>query len=295
MKKRLEEAGFEVYDLLVPPGENSKSVELANELWEAVARYGFTRDDFIVACGGGVVGDLAGFVASTYMRGIDFIRFPRRYSPWWIPPSAERRASTCRPARTSSAPSTSPSSYAPTSAASRPCSTRTGQTALPRSPSSFVAPRRSFFEWLRDNADGLVSHDTELLEEIVYMTAEFKASVVVPTAPNPPVCASASTTVTRSRMPSRTLPVTVPSRMAAPLPRHAFRGAPVCRGAGLRRVSRQGDGCAARSSGTTGLPWVAPAERLFNLMKGRQEVPGWPDTLRLARGHREMETRERSR
>ena len=76
VKKRLEEAGFEVYDLLVPPGENSKSVELANELWEAVARYGFTRDDFIVACGGGVVGDLAGFVASTYMRGIDFIQVP---------------------------------------------------------------------------------------------------------------------------------------------------------------------------------------------------------------------------
>ena len=242
-----------------------------------------------------MVGDLAGFVASTYMRGIDFIRFPRRYSPWWIPPSAERRASTCRPARTSSAPSTSPSSYAPTSAASRPCSTRTGQTALPRSPNSFVAPRRSFFEWLRDNADGLVSHDTELLEEIVYMTAEFKASVVVPTAPNPPVCASASTTVHARACHRERCRLRYHRAWPRRCRGHAFRGAPCLSRCWVATCQSSRRRMCCSIVWDYRAPWVAPAERLFNLMKGRQEVPGWPDTLRLARGHREMETRERSR
>ena len=250
VKKRLEEAGFEVYDLLVPPGENSKSVELANELWEAVARYGFTRDDFIVACGGGVVGDLAGFVASTYMRGIDFIQVPTTLLAMVDSSIGGKTGVNLQAGKNLVGTFHQPIFV---------CSDiRCLKTLLDEdwangfaeiAKSSFVAPRRSFFEWLRDNADGLVSHDTELLEEIVYMTAEFKA----------------------------------------------FRGAPVCRGAGLRRVSRQGDGCAARSSGTTGAPLGRTGRTSLQPHEGRQEVPGWPDTLRLARGHREMETRERSR
>ena len=133
VKKRLEEAGFEVYDLLIAPGETSKSIELANELWEAIARYGFTRDDFIVACGGGVVGDLAGFVASTYMRGIDFIQVPTTLLAM-VDSSIGGKTGVkpFRLARTSSAPFISPSSCAPTSAVSRPSSRKTGQMALPR-------------------------------------------------------------------------------------------------------------------------------------------------------------------
>ena len=61
VKRRLEEAGYEVYDLLIPPGEESKDIELATEIWTMLAQYGFCRNDLVVACGGGVVGDLAGF------------------------------------------------------------------------------------------------------------------------------------------------------------------------------------------------------------------------------------------
>jgi len=72
----LEEAGFTVSVLEVAAGEQSKDYTVAHELWENLARQGLHRDGLIVALGGGMVGDLAGFVASTYLRGVDCIQIP---------------------------------------------------------------------------------------------------------------------------------------------------------------------------------------------------------------------------
>jgi 3-dehydroquinate synthase len=69
-------AGFDVFPLSVEPGEPSKSWQVAGELLEAFARVGLDRLDLVVALGGGVIGDLAGFAAATYLRGIDFVQVP---------------------------------------------------------------------------------------------------------------------------------------------------------------------------------------------------------------------------
>ena len=60
----------------VAVGEGSKSYETLAQLHEAMLRGGFTRTDAVVAVGGGVVGDLAGFAAATFMRGVDFYNIP---------------------------------------------------------------------------------------------------------------------------------------------------------------------------------------------------------------------------
>ncbi|MBO0450647.1 3-dehydroquinate synthase [Candidatus Enterococcus murrayae] len=67
---------YEVCHYTVPAGESSKSLEMANRLYDFLAEQQFTRSDAIIALGGGVVGDLASFVASTYMRGIAFVQIP---------------------------------------------------------------------------------------------------------------------------------------------------------------------------------------------------------------------------
>lgn len=69
-------ADYEVCHYTVPAGESSKSLEMANNLYDFLADQQFTRSDAIIALGGGVVGDLASFVASTYMRGIAFVQIP---------------------------------------------------------------------------------------------------------------------------------------------------------------------------------------------------------------------------
>lgn len=60
----------------IPQGEASKQAEYLIKLWEAMTEFSLTRTDRVIAVGGGVVGDLAGFAAATYMRGIDFYNIP---------------------------------------------------------------------------------------------------------------------------------------------------------------------------------------------------------------------------
>jgi 3-dehydroquinate synthase len=72
----LVDAGLEVHLHLVPDGEGAKDVAVLAELWKAAATIPLSRSDVIVAVGGGVVGDLAGFAAATYARGIAVIQVP---------------------------------------------------------------------------------------------------------------------------------------------------------------------------------------------------------------------------
>ena len=66
----------EAYIKVVPQGEGSKSLQTAEEILTEMLAHQFSRKDVVVAVGGGVVGDLGGFVASLYMRGIDFYNVP---------------------------------------------------------------------------------------------------------------------------------------------------------------------------------------------------------------------------
>ncbi|MDR1521798.1 MAG: 3-dehydroquinate synthase [Streptococcaceae bacterium] len=76
VRKQLCTAGFEVVKFVISPGEISKSLQSAEDAYYFLAKHGLTRKDGILALGGGVVGDLAGFVASTYLRGIHFLQVP---------------------------------------------------------------------------------------------------------------------------------------------------------------------------------------------------------------------------
>ncbi len=69
-------AGRPAHFLRVPEGEGSKSLEQCQVLWRKLIAGGFSRSTVILALGGGVVGDLAGFVASTFLRGVRLVQIP---------------------------------------------------------------------------------------------------------------------------------------------------------------------------------------------------------------------------
>ena len=73
---RLHESGFEVTTHSVAPGEGSKSLATSGDLYDWLLGGGVERGDVIVALGGGVVGDLAGFVAATVLRGVGLVQVP---------------------------------------------------------------------------------------------------------------------------------------------------------------------------------------------------------------------------
>ena len=72
----LSAAGFEAVLFTVPAGEGSKCAARLEQLWEEFMDFGLTRTDAVIALGGGVVGDLAGFAAATVLRGVAFIQIP---------------------------------------------------------------------------------------------------------------------------------------------------------------------------------------------------------------------------
>ena len=76
LMKSLAESGFSAEKYVFPHGEASKCHATLLGLYDFLAEKGFTRSDALIALGGGVVGDLTGFAAATYMRGIGFVQIP---------------------------------------------------------------------------------------------------------------------------------------------------------------------------------------------------------------------------
>lgn len=72
----LEKSARKVIIFQFPAGEKSKNLEIINELYEVLIKEKFDRNDMLAALGGGVTGDMTGFAAATYLRGIDFIQLP---------------------------------------------------------------------------------------------------------------------------------------------------------------------------------------------------------------------------
>lgn len=68
--------GFEVFLFVLSHGESSKTLLSVERIYSFLIKNKFTRSDLIVALGGGIVGDIAGFVAATYMRGVDLVNIP---------------------------------------------------------------------------------------------------------------------------------------------------------------------------------------------------------------------------
>jgi 3-dehydroquinate synthase len=72
----LSGSGFEIIEIILPDGEEYKNLSSVERIYEQLLKRRFDRRSVLIALGGGVIGDITGYAASTYMRGIDFIQVP---------------------------------------------------------------------------------------------------------------------------------------------------------------------------------------------------------------------------
>lgn len=72
----LEKSGFECGVFTFPHGEQSKSLDNLGKIYDFLCSFGITRSDILIALGGGVVGDITGFAAASFLRGVDFVQIP---------------------------------------------------------------------------------------------------------------------------------------------------------------------------------------------------------------------------
>lgn len=76
VRKQLKAFGGQIFTIVLEPGEHNKNLDTVTNIYGELAQFGINRLDAVVALGGGVVGDIAGYVAATWMRGIDLIQIP---------------------------------------------------------------------------------------------------------------------------------------------------------------------------------------------------------------------------
>ena len=76
VEKSLQNQGFNTLKIVLKPGEKTKSMDQVMRLYDSLLDFGVNRGNLIIALGGGVIGDLTGFCASTFLRGIPYIQIP---------------------------------------------------------------------------------------------------------------------------------------------------------------------------------------------------------------------------
>ena len=74
--KSLMDAGIETKKVIVPAGEEHKTIQTITSLWDGFVQTGVERNSFVLALGGGVIGDMTGFAAATFLRGVPWINVP---------------------------------------------------------------------------------------------------------------------------------------------------------------------------------------------------------------------------
>jgi 3-dehydroquinate synthase len=174
----LHEGGARVDLVKVEPGESSKAVAVADVLWTALARIRADRKTLIVAVGGGVIGDLAGFVAATYMRGLRFVQVPTTLLAQ-VDSSVGGKVGVNLP----SAKNMVGAFWQPLGVL---IDTAVLETLPPREYSSGLAEvvkygvilDEAFFRELEENAPLLVQRDSQALKRAVRRSCRLKADVV---------------------------------------------------------------------------------------------------------------------
>ncbi len=177
-KASLERAGFKAPDIVVPAGESSKSTAVAAELWEAMAALGLTRDCAVLALGGGVVGDLAGFVASTFMRGITVVQAPTTLLAM-VDSSVGGKTGINLAAGKNLVGTFCQPAYV---CASTDCLTtlpeREWRCGCAEVAKSAVVDSDEFFFWLLENAAAMAARDASVAAQAIARCVVFKADVV---------------------------------------------------------------------------------------------------------------------
>ncbi|NLW07917.1 MAG: 3-dehydroquinate synthase [Clostridia bacterium] len=178
LEQSLREEGWQPHLTLVPDGEEAKSLKVAAELYDACLAAGIERGAAIMALGGGVTGDVAGFVAATWLRGIAFIQLPTTLLAQ-VDASVGGKVAVNHPR----GKNLIGAFYQPaaviadldTLATLPPREMRAGLAEVIK---YGVIADAAFFEYLEENIEKILTGDRELLERVVLRCCAIKAEIV---------------------------------------------------------------------------------------------------------------------
>jgi 3-dehydroquinate synthase len=174
----LAEASMGVDLVVIEPGEPAKSIEVAAALWEKLLQLGADRKSVVAAVGGGVVGDLAGFVAATYARGIRFFQVPTSLLAQVDSSVGGKVAINLPEAKNMVGAFLQPLGVLIDTATLETLDGRQYRAGLGEVVKYGVIQDAGFFDDLEANVAGLVERDHAVLRQVVARCCRLKADVV---------------------------------------------------------------------------------------------------------------------
>ena len=174
----LEETGVAADTLVVPPGEASKSVEAYTSLVDRMLEMGVERRTAVIALGGGVVGDLAGFAAATTMRGLPFIQVPTTLLAQVDSSVGGKTGINTRQGKNLLGAFHQPRMVLADTEALQTLPTRELRAGYAEIAKAGLIGDAPFFAWCEEHAQALVDGDQEAQAEAILRACAFKAAVV---------------------------------------------------------------------------------------------------------------------
>lgn len=165
-------------ELVVPAGEASKTRATWAQLSDALLERGFGRDSAILALGGGMVGDLAGFVAATYLRGIPYLQVPTTLLAMLDASVGGKTAVDTPHGKNLIGAFHPPVAVAADPRALLTLPEREFRSGLAEAVKHGLVASREYFEWLAGSADAVLARDEATLAELVRGSVRIKAAVV---------------------------------------------------------------------------------------------------------------------
>jgi len=178
LEQTLASNGFEVTTLEVPDGEEHKSLDTAGRLFHELSNAYAERTTPILALGGGVIGDLAGFVAATYQRGVPLVQIPTTLLAQVDSSIGGKVAVNHGQLKNNIGAFYQPRVVITDTGSLKTLDTGEFNNGLAEVIKSTVVRDAEFFAFIEENLDNIKSLDTDALEEVVFRSAKIKAEIV---------------------------------------------------------------------------------------------------------------------
>ncbi|MBO4365258.1 MAG: 3-dehydroquinate synthase [Eggerthellaceae bacterium] len=178
VRDSLRAAGLSTMTMAVPAGEASKNPECLMEIWKAMANRKMDRDAVVVALGGGVVGDMAGFAAATYLRGIAYVQVPTTLLAMVDSSVGGKTAIDLEQGKNLVGAFKQPAYVCADVSTLETLDAREWACGCGEIAKSAVIDSDDFFFWLVEHAEELAARDAVVVQEAITRCVVFKAGVV---------------------------------------------------------------------------------------------------------------------
>lgn len=178
VEDQLSKTGNKVFTYVFEAGEANKNLDTVEDVYEFLIKNHFDRKDMLVALGGGVVGDLTGFTAATYLRGISFIQVPTSLLAQVDSSIGGKTGVDFRAYKNMVGAFYHPKLVYMNISVLKSLSDRLFNSGFGEIIKHGLIKDAAYYEWLRDNISNIKSRNSDALEQMIYVSCNIKREVV---------------------------------------------------------------------------------------------------------------------